>query len=63
MSPLIKNADHFGMEALRRGALDAQRAAEENWRISKIVSAFLAQLRGFCVRALRLERAAAQRAR
>ena len=60
---MIECVDHFGTEALRRGALEAQRAAEENWRISKIVSAFLARLRGFCVRALRLERAAAQRAR
>jgi len=44
VSPLIKNADHFGTEALRRGALGAQRAAEENWRISKKFSAFLDRL-------------------
>jgi len=52
-----------GTEALRRGALEAQRAAEENRRISKKFSAFLARQRGFFVGALRLERAAAQRAR
>ena len=34
----------FGTEALRAGALQAQRAAEENWRISKKLSAFLDRL-------------------